>query len=108
MRRYEQFREWRDGNFNVRRAHERWQIKGSFVASFFTEAEYDEFITAINDATTPDGYTRIRLFVEDSRATEYIYAFIECEPRVSYTNRATDTGIATPSLINVKVTITER
>lgn len=105
MRRNELFQEWRDGNFNIRRVHERFQIKGSFIASFFTVAEYDAFVAAIKTATDVDGWCTVSVFVEDDKSFTTINAFVDLKPSISWTNKAAG---SLPALANVEVSIIER
>lgn len=105
MRRVELFQEWRDGNFNIRRAHQRWQIEGTFILSFFTEADYDAFIAAITAATNADGWCTVKVFVEDDKTFTAINAFVEYKPRIVWTNETAGTR---PAVAELEVRITER
>lgn len=109
MRRVELFQEWRDGNFNVHRVHERWQVKGSFTLSFFTEQDYDFFLNDIELAKNADGWCSVTVFIEDDKSVKGIKAFVDYKTRISWTNGADMMSTETkPAVAEVEVTITER
>ena len=105
MHRLALYQEWIDGNFNVRRAHQRWQIEGSFVMTFYSEVEYDSFVAAVENVTDADGWCPVSVFVEDDKTFSEINAFVAYKPHIAWTNEASG---SLPAVAEVKVTITER
>lgn len=102
MAKREIYTEWVDGNFTLRRAFQRKQVVGAFTMSFYSQAEFNAFISAFNSAKTADGYCAISVFLDDEKTNVDINAFLEIEVKTAWTN----TG--GPDVSGVKVSVTER
>ena len=99
---------WTDGNGITHRVVTRTRVSGSFSMSFLSVSDYDDFKSAVAAVKTNGDYCPISIYVNNTKETLSINAFVDFETTLRWTQNYDQQTGSTPALAQVTVSITER
>lgn len=71
------FQSWTDGNMVEHRNSVRSRISGAFDLAFYSDQDFNSFLTLMSSAIQSDGYYSVTAYVQNTNSTETFDAFIE-------------------------------
>lgn len=99
---------WTDGNGITHRSITRTRVSGSFTMSFLSAADFDSFNAAVNSVKTVGGYLPVAIYVNNTKETLNINAFLDYDAMLVWTQVYNVQTGSTPELASVTVKLSER
>ena len=95
---------WTDGNMKTHRVVSRTQVTGSFTMTFLTATDYTNFESAIAAVKQDGDYLPVTVYVNNTKTTETINAYLDYSTRLVWTYETT----RSPEVATIQVKLTER
>lgn len=99
-----EYASWVDGNRISRRTIVRTRISGAFTLTFLSATALSSFTTAVAAATATDGYTTVKVYVNNENQLEEINAFLTTSTKTVWTQDANQN----PAVFQVSVNLEQR
>lgn len=82
------FQSWTDGNMVEHRNSVRTRIAGSFDLAFYSDQDFNSFLSLMTTSMQTDGYYSVTAYVQNTNSAESFDAFIEynSESKFDFTN----------------------